>query len=145
MKKVITLCAILCSLDTFAQTPPPDAPNVQWRSMDWPQRDRHGFFQTREQSGEDWWYSHENKYDEYNNHVGYIAVGYSTFINDYLDSQNECWNRQQNCPNCRDFEGPNFKKGDDWGWIGEYELSGKMKWCKTYVHGHLQKMVIDED
>jgi len=66
------LAHLLTSISSNAQ-----APDVEWRSIDWAPTGWNGPV-TQGQSGEDWWYNHTNSYDINGNLNGYLAVGYHT-------------------------------------------------------------------
>jgi len=79
MKNFVCLTVMLASLCLQAQT---NAPNPKWITHDWaliePSTE---YDQVKNESGEDWWYDHENVFDAGGNHTGYIACGYSQGLN----------------------------------------------------------------
>lgn len=92
----------------------PQAPPVQWQRSDWyPTNPNTGLSQTRDASGEDWWYDHINAYDTSGALVGFLAAGYSSFIN-YTISESStggCLQSSLGAPTCSELETTGNVKG----------------------------------
>ncbi len=119
-----------------------NAPGVQWTRFDWPRIEpTTNLPQSREKSGEDWWYDHENVFIN-GQHTGYIAGGFSEGLNrdvnanTYKSLQDElytCGDRVT--PTCTDFEVIGRTTDCTKSLMFEYELNGNMKWCRIYYDG----------
>ncbi|GIV28005.1 MAG: hypothetical protein KatS3mg027_1819 [Bacteroidia bacterium] len=129
----IFILLIFCALqfNTFAQT---NSPGIEWRELSWFPTKPNGQQQTQTESDEDWWYNHENIYNN-GVHTGYVACGYSGFINHTI--QNGCLNTSLHNPECTELETPGNVKGSTYGTIGKLSLTGKLEWIKYYNEGEL--------
>lgn len=118
------------------------SPNIEWRELSWYPTKPNGQPQTQAQSDEDWWYNHQNVY--YNGlHEGYVACGYSGFINHTI--QNGCLNTSLHSPNCTEMETPGNVTGSTYGTIGKLSLQGKLEWIKYYNEGELNSVIQTSD
>lgn len=70
---ILILC--LFQMQSFSQNPPA----VEWTSVSWADEDVYDNYQSQVNSGEDWWYDHENVYNG-SVQTGYFTVGYSSLI-----------------------------------------------------------------
>jgi hypothetical protein len=51
-------------------------PTVEWKNVTYRDKDIYNNPVTRALSGDEWWYSHKNLYDNTNTQIGYVAAGY---------------------------------------------------------------------
>jgi hypothetical protein len=56
------------------------SPAIEWTNVSWSDEDIYDNYQTQDNSGEDWWYSHKNAYNSAGQQVGYVSVGYTSLI-----------------------------------------------------------------
>lgn len=56
------------------------SPAIEWTNVSWSDEDIYDNYQTQDNSGEDWWYSHKNAYNSGGQQVGYVSVGYTSLI-----------------------------------------------------------------
>ncbi|MEM9920085.1 MAG: hypothetical protein AAF990_18460, partial [Bacteroidota bacterium] len=129
-----------------SQTGPP----IEWQKIDWAPVKPNGPLgdivpvtaQTQAESGEDWWYAHENIYDAAENHIGYITTGYATWINKTFVSKG-CTSNSLNTkiPNCRTGEDASRRFGVTRATVARYDLSGKMVWCRAFNLGTFSNVI----
>ena len=133
---------VLISFSLVAQEPP----WPEWKAVDWaPVKPLNSGSivptvpQTQDESGEDWWYGHTNIYDANDKHIGYMAVGYATWIEKEfittIDCQNHTLTDASDLPNCRTLEIDGRRFGVTRETMARYDLSGKMIWCKAFNLG----------
>ena len=56
------------------------SPGIEWQKCTFSPRGLDGQFQTQEQSGEEWWYSHKNILNSAGQHTAYITCGYTNLV-----------------------------------------------------------------
>jgi hypothetical protein len=163
------VCAeILFGVCAFAQTG--TGPQPHWRNIDNPPLkpatktyNASLVSQTKEESGEDWWYSHINVLDAQDEHIGYLTVGYAGWNNLMVDESDGPFNGSNGCyksddlhnndPSCHRLEDyaenhvymDPYRAGHTKQWIGRYDINGKMMWCRSYLMGDLYEVVQVDD
>ncbi|MCC6938408.1 MAG: T9SS type A sorting domain-containing protein [Flavobacteriales bacterium] len=111
--------------------------------------------QTREESGEDWWYGHNNIITN-NSTVGYIAAGYTSAPNCW-------WAGSSYCRKPIPAIGTAFGTPDDWipalgeletiakrkghtrGMVGRFDLDGHAIWCRKLFPGQIWNVIQDSE
>lgn len=137
------------------------APGIEWRVSNWSPRGLNGNFQTREQSGEEWWYSHKNVYNSSGTHTAYVTVGYTSLVSDvtnFADAQllynegldspynpitSSAYNYSVLPEGCSDRDYLGEHRTPPRGNIGMNDLNGKMIYCKPKTIGALEEVIQD--
>ena len=128
------------------------APGVEWRSSEWfdeyPEYPlifptQHGNPIAQDDSGEEWWYAHDNSYDVAGTHEfdGYICGGYMTIVNtDYSEHLTGGCQKfifsPTTCYNCFELEDVNRVKGSEYAVVSLKNPNGVgYVWDKVLVEG----------
>jgi hypothetical protein len=161
---IFYLSVIVTSV-SYAQTSPP---NVEWRRFDWareiPQFNDYPSLPypsssnrnmvMMEESGEDWWYWHNNSYDLANNQDGYIACGYTSYTNYMMTEKDDGLNvKSPNLTlgnylnNCDDeFQTNTSFKGSFFQSIGKVSKNGlRLEWLKAFIGGSNYRVIQTSD
>jgi len=132
-------------------------PAVDWREIDWPAENPYTqTAQTWNQSGDEWWYGHENSYDITGPVPvidGYICAGYSSFVNFQLDdlSNGGCSGWANVAPDCDAFETNLLDKGVLYTSLALKPLTGEkidgqpFIWHKNYAAGQFYRVKMTSD
>jgi len=151
MKNLI-LSFFLLLTSNFLISQSANSPDVAWKNVEWPHYIPDnpllsvapggtavpGGYQSRGNSGEDWWYDLANIYDG-TEHVGYMVCGYATW-QDIVATEGNIGG----CVNFNDIAtGPDCSRpilsdellGTKLSTIARYDLNGNMLWCKPYCTG----------
>jgi len=101
---------------------------------------------SRDESSEDWWYSHCNLYDENDEHIGYAAAGYNKTRNWFPLDETGCFGYVPgNTPGGEELETNEQRKGQPRCWLARYDLQGQMVWCRSYLIGTFYDVAQDAD
>lgn len=146
----VNIFVIPDAVDLSSQMLPPA---VEWRADDWaPINKFTNVEQTNDESGDEWWYAHENSYDDpvaQTGLNGYICAGYSSYINQYFDesSYGGCADLSiRTCWYCDDFEYDGFLRGNDYCTIAKKDKTGKkFEWFKVLSDGVFFKVIQTSD
>ncbi len=139
----------------FLELAAQEGPGVQFKSVDWMMNQPSGNFETDQtKSGEDWWYSMTKMYDASDNHIGYIGVGYSNFVNEGYYENIGCVDAYPTVAKpdfhvngivMPDESIENHLQGATYQTIGLFDLAGKMYRCRTLNVGVFWDVIQSED
>lgn len=110
--------------------------------------------QTREESGEDWWFGHAN-YVQGNEIVGFITAGYAGWPNCYYKGEGCTFTIEEEIaasntpsynytPRPKELETPNHRKGDTRGMVARFDLDGDPIWSRKLLPGQLFNVIEDQ-
>jgi hypothetical protein len=137
---IISTIVLLGYANLNAQTFP--APAIEWQKSYWPTNHPIWGIQTRENSGEDWFYSTAvSKSSNVQN--GFICAGYNTYVNANVNDGGSCLNYNLiDFPSeCYEFETATHKKGFGIQQISFVNLDGSRLWHKNYLQGDFTKII----
>ncbi|MBK9148229.1 MAG: T9SS type A sorting domain-containing protein [Flavobacteriales bacterium] len=101
---------------------------------------------SREESSEDWWYSHCNLYDENGQQIGYAAAGYNKARNWFPLDETGCFGYVPgNTPGWNELETLEERKGQPRCWLARYDMNGQQLWCRSYLIGTFYDVAQDID
>jgi hypothetical protein len=128
------------------------APGVEWRSSEWFEQypDFPLIFGsnanqpiTQINSGEEWWYAHDNSYNGLGEIDGYICGGYVTYLNTGYDESStggcQAFNLSPlTCFDCDELESANNVKGKDYAVVSLKATNGRDRlWDRVLVLGSI--------
>jgi len=144
-KLMISLWLLLLFTNLQAQTPM-TAPALEWEKSYWPTTHLTLGAQTREQSGEDWFYSITKSINTNNVQNGYMCSGYNSFVNYTLAETSGCLDNTEIGPfYCEEFEKDDHRKGMVEGMISFVDLEGNKLWHQNLREGELTKIIRTSD
>ncbi|MEO8151208.1 MAG: T9SS type A sorting domain-containing protein [Bacteroidia bacterium] len=127
-------------------------PQLDWKEDDWAPYNTLDSYsdQTKEESGDEWWYGHANSYSGIppTEADGYICAGYATFINTpYYETYNGCGQIPlTTSPECPDFETSLLIRGPLMTALALKPLNGKgYHWFETYGSGGFFNVIQTSD
>jgi hypothetical protein len=123
-------------------------PAVEWKRSDWyPEHPTSGS-QTQEESGEDWWLDHKTSRDGQSAVNGFIAAGYSSFVN-YTNSEfglDGCLHAAPGAPACWLLETPGNVRGSVLAAMALVAPDGEsLVWHHTYNEGWFNRVIQTSD
>ncbi|HEX4887437.1 MAG TPA: T9SS type A sorting domain-containing protein [Luteibaculaceae bacterium] len=128
------------------------APEVEWRIGTWALNNPsgvatswHGDEGPDDTGGGEDWYHDMVAISENGKEQGYIAVGYSSFINYTRVETNGCGQSGLQPDKCFDFSTPSRKKSALFGHVGFIDTFGKQKWQKILHNGVIERVIQDPD
>jgi hypothetical protein len=142
---IVSLMLLLRFANSNAQTFP--APALEWQKSYWPTTHPTLGSQTREQSGEDWFYSTAvSKVSFVQN--GWICAGYNTYPEWNFIESTGCLNIP--VPNATEFDYGEFetnghRKGGTVNQISFIDLDGNRLWHKNFLQGEITKIIQTSD
>lgn len=124
------------------------APGIDWQRSDWfPVHPTDGN-QAAAASGEDWWYDHDNSYDGSHALQGYIAAGFSTFVN-WAPSElpfGGCFESSLDAPKCEHFESAGNVRGEIATTMALVDREGQKRiWIRKYSVGYFTRVIQTSD
>lgn len=143
-KLIVSLWLVLGFTNLEAQTL--NAPTLEWQKSYWPTTHPVWGTQTRENSGEDWFYS-VTKSKENGIQNGYMCAGYNTYVNtvvtDIVGNNGGCmrYDPQDYEVECWEFETETHRKSFGIQQISFVDLDGNRKWHKNYLQGDFTKII----
>lgn len=129
-------CLILMSIKLGAQ-----APGIEWQKTYYapihpgsaPNNQPPAGPQTKANSGEDWFYDVKLATDASNNPMGFIGVGYSSFVNSETPlNDDNCYEFVNGSGLCDEFEYTGWVKGNPRPKMALVDLKGNLLWYKSY-------------
>lgn len=151
----LRLGAVFVAAILLASMASAQAPGVEWRRGDYfPEHPVDGS-QSRDESGEDWWYDHANSFDPNQRPLevleGFVATGYSTFGAWEVDEKDFGGCMQATVdpnPSCDQFEEPGRLKGfavSTLALIDKDSQRPQPLWFKKYFVGELFRVIQTSD
>lgn len=139
-KLIVSLWLVLGFTNLQAQTF--NAPTLEWQKSYWPTTHPVWGTQTRENSGEDWFYS-VTKSKENSVQNGYMCAGYNTYVNSIVTDGGGClrYDPQDYPVECWEFETETYRKSYGIQQISFVDLDGNRKWHKNYLQGDFTKII----
>lgn len=151
----------LWSGNLFSQNPPA----IEWQNISWADEDLFDNYQSQENSGEDWWFNHQNVYNGSGIQTGYVTVGYSSLIvrnpSDFTQAQ-LVFNEGPLSPfnpvtttggffdfmsafpeGCGDRDKFGQHRTKTRGQVALNDMNGNMIWCKSLCVGELGGVIQD--
>ncbi len=116
------------------------APGIEWKKVTWV-----GQNLQQVDTGEDWWYSHKNVYEN-GIQIGVIACGFTSKVNSTHPSESTgCYLATALYDNCKQFRSPTNKTGENMQTMGLFNMKGEMQWCKSFQTGHFTNVIQSTD
>jgi hypothetical protein len=98
-------------------------------------------------SGEDWWYDHKNSYDSNGRLIGYIAAGYSQFVQ-WAPSElpgGGCLLTQLGIADCQELESVGNVDGGIVATMALTDSNGSVVWSHAYEPGYFTRVIQTSD
>ncbi len=143
----LTVLVSFISMFSYAQDPV----ETIWERVFWPARMHINpdnpdgsvkpFNLTQEKSSDEWWYHHDNVYNNFGIQTGHIGIGYYSWINEEEDetTHNGLYSGPVGCCDEAGFEVLDYKKGvikSSLMLFDNYGQSGA--WCRSYYNGEFE-------
>ncbi len=151
---------IFKTINIIAQIVPP--PAYEWKKETWSNTVLGA--NIRPESGENWWFSHKNLLSPSNQHIGYIAGGYTGFFfgntlpeenaifSIYNEGVNSCFNTYPipppgitsytgNCTTTGDLAPPGKALSSVRGVVSRLDLSGNIIWETALTFGDINEII----
>lgn len=147
-KLMFILWLVLGFTNLQAQTFPVPSPALEWQKSYWPTTHPSTVTQTREQSGEDWYYTITlSKSNGVQN--GWMCGGYNTYPEwDFIESNGGCLDlpvKPASEYDFSEFETPGHRKGGVVNQISFVDLDGNRLWHKNFLQGEITRIIQTSD